>query len=650
MRVQRGRQLFASLLSVALLSALLVAAGSLPAAAAPGYFRPLAPARLMDTRIALGGTAFGSGESRSLKVAGVGGVPVGAVGVVLNVTVTSPTSPGYLTVWPAPLAQPATSNVNFAAGQTVANMVTVGLGASGSVTIANSVGSSQVLVDVMGYFVGGFTGLVPARLMDTRVGLGGATFAAKESRALSVGGVAGIPANSVAVALNVTATNPTAAGFVTVWPAGTAMPTSSNLNVSAGSTVSNMVLVGLSVDGQIDLYNDNGTADLLVDVMGWFTVGGGFTGVVPVRTLDTRVATCGLTLGQGETRTLAVTGAGGVPAEAVGAAALNVTATNPTQSSFLTVWPAGQVRPATSNLNTTAGMSVANMVAVGVGSGGQVNIYNAAGTVDVLVDVMGYFDGDVPFGSAVPCPPHVESFGDGAHVVGTDIAPGRYVTAGTANCSWQRTNGFYGTLGEELASDLGSGQRIVDINPGDVRFIATRCRTWSTFTASSYTPTSSFADGVYAVGSQIVPGRYVTIAGATSCYWGRLSGFSGIAGERITNNLGSGQRIVDILAGDTGFVTSGCGTWTLLSAQPVSPASTFVDGVYAVGSQVQPGQYEAIATSACAWERRSGFARTPGSSELIATGSGTGPIFLTIAATDAGVVSTGCGTWNRIGS
>ena len=650
MRVRRGRQLFASFLSVVIVAALLVMDGSSPASAAPGYFRPLAPVRLMDTRIALGGTSFGSGESRALKVAGVGGVPVGAVGVVLNVTVTSPTSAGYLTVWPTPLARPETSSVNFSAGQTVANMVTVGLSVSGSVTIANAVGSSQVLVDVMGYFLGGFTGLVPTRLMDTRLGLGGATFAAKESRALSVGGVAGVPANAVAVALNVTATNTTASGFVTVWPAGSTMPASSNLNVSSGSTVSNMVLVGLSVDGQINLYNDNGPADLIVDVMGWFTVGGGFAGVVPARVLDTRVATCGITLGQGETRTLAVTGAGGVPTVAVGAVALNVTATNPTQSSYLTVWPTGQVRPGTSNLNTTAGMSVANMVTVGVGAGGQVNIYNAGGTVDVLVDVMGYFDGDVPFGSAVPCPPHVESFGDGAHVVGTDIAPGRYVTTGTANCSWQRTNGFYGTLSEELASDLGSGQRIVDVNPGDVRFIATRCRTWSTFTASSYTPMSSFADGVYAVGSQVVPGRYVTTAGTTDCFWQRLSGFSGVPAERITNNVGSGQRIVDIAANDTGFVTSGCGTWTLLSALPVSPASTFVDGVYAVGSQVLPGQYEAIATSACAWERRSGFARTPGTSELLANGSGIGPIFLTIAATDVGVVSTGCGTWNRIGS
>ena len=89
-----------------------------------------------------------------MAVAGVGGVPAGpASAVALNVTIVNPTAPTYLTVWPSGQPQPASSNVNAVVG-TVANMVTVGLGADGALAVSNYAGSADILIDVAGWFDG----------------------------------------------------------------------------------------------------------------------------------------------------------------------------------------------------------------------------------------------------------------------------------------------------------------------------------------------------------------------------------------------------------------------------------------------------------------------------------------------------------------
>jgi hypothetical protein len=73
------------------------------------------------------------------------------------------------------------------------------------------------------------------------------------------------------------------------------------------------------------------------------------------------------------------------------AVVLNVTATETTAPSFLTVWPAGEARPTASNLNWVAGQTVPNLVTAKLGQGGRLSIYNLAGTVDVIADVAGYY-------------------------------------------------------------------------------------------------------------------------------------------------------------------------------------------------------------------------------------------------------------------
>jgi hypothetical protein len=250
---------------------------------------------------------------------------------------------------------------------------------------------------------GRYTTLDPARILDTRSGNGApvAKLGTDATLALQVTGRGGVPASGVsAVALNVTVTNPTAASYLTAWPAGKTRPLASNLNYLPAQTVPNLVVVKVGDGGKIDLYNQFGTVDVVVDVAGWYGMDGAAEGaryasVDPYRILDTRSGNGAPAAKVGTDGTLAlqVTGRGGVPAAGVSAVALNVTVTNPTAASYLTAWPAGTTRPLASNLNYLPAQTIPNMVVVKVGDGGKVNLYNQFGTVDVVVDVAGWYGG-----------------------------------------------------------------------------------------------------------------------------------------------------------------------------------------------------------------------------------------------------------------
>src|SRR6266851_163782 len=113
----------------------------------------------------------------------------------------------------------------------------------------------------------------------------------------------------------------------------------------------------------------------------------------PVRVMDTRNGTGGITgpVGAGQTVSLQVIGKNGVPASGVTAVVLNVTATQGTASSYVTVFPDGTARPVTSNLSFTAGETIPNLVVVPVGADGKVDFYNSAGTVQLIADLSGYY-------------------------------------------------------------------------------------------------------------------------------------------------------------------------------------------------------------------------------------------------------------------
>ncbi len=253
------------------------------AAVTTGTLRTVTPTRIVDSRSGLGLSGrIGSDQAPSVRVAGVGGVPASGVSaVVATVTVTEPTAPGNLAVYPSGLSRPAVSSLNFTAGQSVPNLVTVPVGPDGRIVIANnSTGSSQVLVDVAGYYLSGtatargaFVPVTPARVVDSRSATGLAGPLGSDQKApVQLAGRGGLPTSGVsAVVANLTATQPTAPGNLSVYPTGVTPPTVSNVNFVAGQSVPDLVVVPVGTDGRVVLSNNStGSTQVILDVAGWF--------------------------------------------------------------------------------------------------------------------------------------------------------------------------------------------------------------------------------------------------------------------------------------------------------------------------------------------------------------------------------------------
>ncbi len=153
-------------------------------------------------------------------------------------------------------------------------------------------------------------------------------------------------------------------------------------------------------------------------------------------------------------------------------------------------------------------------------------------------------------------------FGDGTGRVGVDIPAGTYRSIGRARCYWERLRGFGGTLGEIIANDVSYGPKIVTISGTDAGFHSWGCNGWTLdLTAITASPTAPFGSGTYFVHKDIAPGTWQS-SGSDTCYWERLSGFSGELKDILANDFVRGPTIVAISPGDTGFSSYGCGTWT----------------------------------------------------------------------------------------
>ena len=377
------------------------------AAGVPSRFVALAPARILDTRTGLGGSPrLGAGQTMTLQVTGLGGVPAGATAVALNLTADKTGGAGFVSAWPAGLAQPTVSNVNVTgAGQSVANLAVVALPANGQVSLFSS-DATDLIADVAGYFVaspsatdGRFVGQVPQRVLDTR---SGARVPADGTVDVPIAGHAGVPATGVsAVVLTVTGTEAGGAGFVTTWPTGADRPTASVLNLPGpGATVANLVVVPLGTGGSVSLYSYSG-GHLVADVAGYVTDGsapsstaGLFVPLTPERVLDSRIGLgFACRVGAGQTFDLKLANTAGIPASGVGAVLTNLTVAEPGGAGFVTGWPALTARPTASNVNVSgAGHTVAAAAVTAVGQGASVSLYSYS-SAHVLADVAGYFLG-----------------------------------------------------------------------------------------------------------------------------------------------------------------------------------------------------------------------------------------------------------------
>jgi hypothetical protein len=403
-------------------AALVLASGALAvsAASSDASTHPVDTTRLLDTRGPSGrDRRIAAGEVVTLRVGGSLLVPSNASAVAINVTATASVAAGFITVWPCSNQQPGTSNVNFDAGEAVPNLVTVGLAGDGSVCFRSSV-ATHLIVDLSSWFdaSGPFVPLAPSRLVDTRSGVGGATAKVTAGRpiAVSITGRLGVRNDIVAVALNLTATQADAAGFLTAYPCDRPAPRTSNLNVDTDGTAASAAIVTVSVTGTVCITSSVST-HVIVDMMGWF--GGDAVPLSPQRLLDTRsgIGTAARPMG-GIDRDLAVRlgGQSGLPT-AGGLAVVNLTVTSPTDDGWLAAYQCDRPFAGTSNLNFRQGQTVANLAIVPVANDGTICLrasISTYGTVDVIVDVSGWLPavtlspvapsrfGTVPIGSILP--------------------------------------------------------------------------------------------------------------------------------------------------------------------------------------------------------------------------------------------------------
>ncbi len=233
--------------------------------------QPVTPRRLLDTR---------SGDRLAAGTAVAVTTPAPAAGAtVLNLTMTEPAGPGFLTTYPAaadgtcdPAARPLASAVNAsAAGTTVANLSQVGVGGAGAVCLYASV-ATHVVVDVAGTYGAGGASLhavAPIRLVDTRSG----------GRPIGAAATLAVRApqdGATAVAFTVTAVDSAGPAYVTAWPADAVgvctaanRPLASVLNVTGAAAVPNLLVVPTGGSRTVCLFAQ-ASLHLVVDQTAWF--------------------------------------------------------------------------------------------------------------------------------------------------------------------------------------------------------------------------------------------------------------------------------------------------------------------------------------------------------------------------------------------
>lgn len=387
------------------------------AQAPDGFVRTIEPRRVYDSRESGSPlTTSAAGVEHAIDVFGPLGAATDVIGVFANVTIDRPSADGFLTTFPSGRSRPDASTISFETGITVANATVLARGSTNSQTFAlvtpSGAGSAHVIVDVFAVITTDPTGsgrvapIDPGRAYDSRTST---PFTTGESRRVTLTGAtlsgssAVVPADGsvVAVAVNVTAVNDLA-GSRSTW-IGTSSGTSV-LNVEAGDVAANFALVPLRSDGSIELFNASGSTHLVVDVWGYVTTSGVTAGApgrivlldVPFRAVDSRPTKLGA--GRAEPWDFSAfessLAADRVGFSSAGALLGNVTATGLTRryaglavSSFLTVYPTGTNRPATSNVNVGENETVATLGLLRLGSN-SLSVYNDDGSVDYVIDVL----------------------------------------------------------------------------------------------------------------------------------------------------------------------------------------------------------------------------------------------------------------------
>ncbi len=374
------------------------------------FLSPVTPCRLLDTR-AQGSGPVPSGSTIRITVAGRCAADSRASAAALTVTAVDASARGYLTVFPAGTARPSSSNLNYTPSSTTANSVLTAL-QDGAVDVYVK-SSMHLVVDVSGVFLdtsepvsaGRFVPMSQTRLVDTR------STGDRNAGELDVALPPTVPSDAIAVSATLTVVDVSSPGYLSVRPRGTSLSTSSVLNADAlNKTRAVNLIVSVSAGGFI--LRRSMPADVIVDITGWFTgpeapasTDGLFVPVSPQRVHDSRVTNEALHPG----------GVIEVPFSTIeaNAVAINVTAVDTLKPGYVSAFPAGTLRPATSTLNARWRLPTANLAIVPLGDRGLA-FYANTGT-RLVVDLAGWFLG-TPQPSDQPVPPNNPST-DGGRIL-----------------------------------------------------------------------------------------------------------------------------------------------------------------------------------------------------------------------------------------
>lgn len=393
------------------------------------YYGLSAPTRFLDTR---SGNAppLAAGSTTTVPILNRADIPASGVSaVVFNLTAVGTARNGYFTAYPSGRPRPGTSSINFPPGWTGANMVTVPVGADGSISLFNSGGTAHALVDVLGWYAKDDTVRTdngmgaqflstadgdPVRIYDSRTDVANGSLPFGSLEFLDVVDTWTTPAEASAVkayAVTVTATGATKAGNLTAYAGGALpKPSASTVNYQVGVTAPNMAVIPA---GHFDpanpsfyqpdesgfrITNVGGTTHLFVDVTGYYVADDSMglrfkplTSVdAPVRILDTRSGV-GLSGAFTASQTRTADASSVATPDSVYAVG-NTTGIAPTAETFLTVWSGENPRPVVSNLNVNPNLTRAVSTYAPLSVDQTYDIYNRRGTMHVLFDAAGTLD------------------------------------------------------------------------------------------------------------------------------------------------------------------------------------------------------------------------------------------------------------------
>jgi hypothetical protein len=377
-------------------------------------FQGVTPTRVLDT--VSSANKLVSGTARDVTVTGgATNVPTSATAVVLNLVASNETTAGAdLVVYPTGARRPKVSALNPQIGAPVSNQAVVKVGSGGKVSFFTSKGSTDLVVDVAGYYapdVGyGYTSVRDSKLLDTRTAKVPATWSAgqplqagtpRATLTLPVAGVGTVPEDARAVALQVSTLSSTVPGAkVSVYPAGSANSGAASSLPQVGQIITSLVVVPVGQAGAVAVTVDVGSTHVLADVVGYYGPSADdlFFPLVPERAFDTASTTTTTSVpgvsGQlpiAGRATLPVAGRAGVPTNAR-AASLVISTSGVTAPALVLTWPADDPSLPVLTVSARPGIVVGNSSTGALGTNGALGAVNyGASPVTLTGDVYGYF-------------------------------------------------------------------------------------------------------------------------------------------------------------------------------------------------------------------------------------------------------------------